>query len=343
MRHRPGALKSHRVSTLNWTREDAEAAFDVPDKVWERNLSGLFDLVMIDEAHVVKNAGSGINVSIQWLESPFTVMVTATVLPNDISDSEGYIHLIEGGRNLWNPLSLQTLGVSDDVNPFELPDDHAAAALMLTLRAVKTYITAPQANPQKRSFYLQKVWRKCLIRRTYVSQDPAQPGRESTIGESLPKLFTRNVICRFNKYEQEDYNKLSARPLQKLAHFLPDGKVCWNRRYLRQLMLLSTATWFHWVNAYMTADTVKEWMAMQNSLWGIVKMIHTFKLEATGDAGFTLPEKHEKTRLLAILCQGSPKLRHVLQIIGSLVVISQKKVAVWCSLPATQLLLWACL
>lgn len=43
-------------------------------------------------------------------------------------------------------------------------------------------------------------------------------------GKSLLKLYTRNIICRFNKDEQEQYDKLSARSLQKLAHFLPEKK-----------------------------------------------------------------------------------------------------------------------
>lgn len=341
MRHGPGALKHHRISQLGWSPEAADASLNIPDKGWDRDLSGLFDLVTIDEAHAIKSPSTGINTAIQWLESPFTVMVTATVLPNDITDCEGYIQLVEGGRDLWNPANLQKWEVSEDVNPFELPDDHPAAVLRLSLQAVKNWITGPKADTLKRSFYLQKIWKKCLVRRTYVSKDPACP--ENIIGASLPKLYTRNIICRFNRDEQAEYDALSARPLQRLAHFLPDGKVCWNRRYARQLMLLSTATWYHWVNPYMTAETVKDWMQSDNCLWSIVKAIHTFKTEATGDAGFILPEKQETTKLLALLFQGSPKLRQVLQVIGSLVVLSQQKIAVWCGLPANQVLLWACL
>lgn len=340
-RHGPGALHYYRVAHKGWTKEAAQAAINSQDPLWERDLSGMFDIITIDEAHSIKNPDSAVNTTISWLKPAFIVMATATVLPNGIRDCEGYIKLVQPQDDLWSAENLALWEVPADVNPYELPDDHPAAKLQLTLEGVRRWITSEHADKDKSGFYLQKVWRQCLLRRTYASKNPQN--HQVVIGESLPKLFTRCIVSHFSPAEKKEYDTFAANPLRKLAHFLPDGQMCWNRRYARELTLLSTSISYHWTNIYLTADSTKEWREKEHCLWAIIKLLHDRKADAMGDAGFVLPEKHETAKLLALICQGSPKLRQLLQIISSLVLLSHRKVTIWCSLPANQVLIGACL
>ncbi|OBT86740.1 hypothetical protein VE02_06275 [Pseudogymnoascus sp. 03VT05] len=339
-RHGPSKLLDHRVSSLGWTKAQAEAAWRQADRQWERDLGDLFELLIIDEAHCVKNTNTAISITIKWMQPEFTILATATVLPNGINDFEGFVNIIQPKSEIWTAENLEKFGVNWDVNPYELSDDHPAASLRLTLHAIQTFITGPDASLEKRGFYLQKAWKRCLLRRTYASQDPSDPNK--IIGESLPKLYSRRIVCRFSPDVQKTYNELSAAPLRKLAHFLPDGRVCWNRRNSRNLTLLSTALSYQWAGDYVTADQVKGWKAKKDCLWLWPELIQDKQLEATGKSDFILPEKHEISKQLALICRGSPKLRQLLQIIASLVLLANRRIGIWCSLPGNQILLHAC-
>lgn len=340
-RHGPGALQYYRVAHKGWSSEMAKAAMHEQDPSWERNLSGLFSVITIDEAHSLKNADSAVNTTISWLKPGFIVLATATVLPNGIKDCEGFIKLIQPKTDLWAPENLAKLGVSPDVNPYELSDGHPATILQLSLEGARQWITSEAADKDKSGFYLQKIWKQCLLRRTYASKNPQN--HLMAIGESLPKLFTRCIVSHFSPAEKKEYDTFAANPLRKLAHFLPNGQMCWNRRYARELTLLSTSISYHWTNIYLTADATKEFREKEHCLWTILKLLHDRKADAMGDPGFALPEKHETAKLLALICQGSPKLRQLLQILSSLVILSHRKVTIWCSLPANQVLIGACL
>lgn len=131
--HGPGALHYYRVAHKGWSDENAKVSMNQQDQTWERDLCGLFDTIVIDEAHSIKNPDSAINTTISWLKPTFTVMATATVLPNGIKDCEGFVKLIEPREDLWTPENLMKWGVSSDINPYELPDEHPATRLQLTL------------------------------------------------------------------------------------------------------------------------------------------------------------------------------------------------------------------
>ncbi|OBT87126.1 hypothetical protein VE02_02227 [Pseudogymnoascus sp. 03VT05] len=193
-------------------------------------------------------------------------------------------------------------GLTADTNPYELNRDHPAAQeLQLSMKAIQTFVTGKDVDPTTSGEYLKRIWERCLLRRTYSSVDPSfgsnVSGERRRIGESLPLLFTRRIICRFTETEQKTYDELSREPLQKLAKFLPGGRV------------------------------------------DMLKFIHT---KQGSTLTFALPGRDEIAKQLAVICQGSPKLRQLLQMIASLVVLSDKKIGIWSSTPANQLLLCAC-
>jgi hypothetical protein len=212
---------------------------------------------------------------------------------------------IDIGRNLWSDENLAHWKLDKNVNPFELPDGHPAAKLRLTSQAVRTFITGETANKAKSGYYIQKIWGKCLIRRTYASQDPLDASK--CIGEALPKLRTRRIICRFTKDEQADYDKFSATPQRKLAHILENGKLVWNRKYSRQLILLSTWVGYHYISDYIHAETIGDWKALPNLLHAWVKLLHKSQVEVYGEPQFDIPSYDDVPAQLAVVCKGAPK------------------------------------
>lgn len=138
------------------------------------------------------------------------------------------------------------------------------------------------------------------------------------------------------------YDKFSELPIRKLAIFLDNGRLVWSRKHARQLILNSTWLGFHWIGDAVHAGTIKDWKAIPSLLFNLIKLLHK-KQEDTleGGAGFAIPDREDVLQQLAILCQGSPKLRHTFRILAELVVL-MCKVVIWCGLPANQPLLLAC-
>ena len=75
------------------------------------DLSNKFEFTAIDEAHVIKNATTASHTMVRWLKSPFTILVTASVLPNRVNDFKGYMEFIQADPALWNEDQLHEWGV----------------------------------------------------------------------------------------------------------------------------------------------------------------------------------------------------------------------------------------
>lgn len=176
-----------------------------------------------------------------------------------------------------------------------------------------------------------------MVRRTYASLDPADPNKR--VSDSLPKLYNRRVIVRLTKGELDVYKKLSKEPLRKIARFIGDGKVVWNRKYARQLMLLSTWLGFTYFDEKVMANSIAKWKACDDMLYQWVKLVHQGEEHTLGKASFDIPEPNNAVGILIAICRGSAKVRHTLRILIELVLIAKRKVVIWCALPANQLLL----
>jgi hypothetical protein len=58
---------------------------------------------------------------------------------------------------------------------------------------------------------------------------------------------------------------------------------------------------------------------------------------------WSVPAKDDIPGLLSVICRGSPKLRTAPRLTSEIVILANRKLTIWCSLPATQLLIYACL
>jgi hypothetical protein len=210
-----------------------------------------------------------------------------------------FLHL---DPQLWSSETLQNWNVAKDVNPYQLDDHHPAAVLQIIYKAMKTFII-DQPDATKSGLYLRKIWRKCMIRRTYASPDPRFPSR--LVGAAIANLFSRRIICNFDTNEHKWYMHFSEYPLSKLTAILPDGNLVWNRRHARQLGPNSSWIAFRYIGDRIRANTIEEWKRFQDGLlYQWAKLLHK-KMEKENPDHFTLPEKEQVPQLLAIACRGS--------------------------------------
>lgn len=277
---------------------------------------------------------------ISWLKcSKF--LASAIVLSNRISDALGYISLLGFSDVLWEKASLDQLGVtSDKINSFELPKDHPGRILCKTRRACEKYISNVDADAAKAVFYLEQIWQEIMIRRKYTSPDPFDPSK--TVGHSTAPLHSRRLNAPFTQEELVAYDNYSAVPLALLVTKDPKtNRLIWNRKYSRQLTLTSTCLGFYWVEEVFYSADMKKWKSLEHPLWMICKGLYDAMVAKDVEPGFTVPEKDGIAGQLSIIFRGAPKVRAVCRLISELVILGGRKLVLWSSLPANQILMHA--
>ena len=102
-------------------------------------LDGCFDMVVLDERHIVKSLQAKGSLSVSWLRSQKYFFIIVTPMRNSIDDLKGEMPFLEPeeGESWWSDESPREPKFEGDANPFDLPDDHPAAKLQLTRRAVR--------------------------------------------------------------------------------------------------------------------------------------------------------------------------------------------------------------
>ena len=76
----------------------------------------------------------------------------------------------------WSDDPLEETSFEEDMNPYDLADDHLAAKLQITTRATQDWIYANHIELAMKGSYLSWVWLQCLLRRTYSSRIPFHTG-----------------------------------------------------------------------------------------------------------------------------------------------------------------------
>lgn len=336
-RHGPSALKLHRTSRLGHSSVAAQAMLEVNDPNWEYNLEGLFEYVTIDEAHVVKNADTMSHKTVTWLKPHFLLMATATVLSNRIEDFGGYMKLMEPEEDLWTNENLNKWGVEYSVNPYILPDNHPATVLRFTSRAVERWITGDKKDLKTTGVYLEKIWSKVMIRRTYASPNPQFPHLK--IASNIAAFHSRRISCMFDEQEWLQYEDFAAEANKKLITVLDNGNVIWNRKWSRRLILLSSWLGFHYVEELFRSESTPVWKSLDQPLYVLIKKLHT-AMDNGVNPLFEMPDKDDIVGQVAVICRGSPKLRSLLKMVAELVIVHDKKIIIWCALPATQVFIY---
>lgn len=138
-RHSPAANHKYQINKLAMSKTEADKHHFNPDPRWDSNLEGCFKLVVNDKCHLLKSFAADISVTVHWQRVTHFIMISATLIPNDILDWLGYMPFIKSSdaEDWWSDASLAEMHFEQDQDPFLVPDDHPAAKLQLTKRAVK--------------------------------------------------------------------------------------------------------------------------------------------------------------------------------------------------------------
>ncbi|RDW84611.1 hypothetical protein BP6252_02201 [Coleophoma cylindrospora] len=337
-RHGTAELKKYRLNVLNWTAPAANHVHNIrrQDREWPGDLYHRFTYVFCDEAQYFKNDMIGIQTLFEWMDFRMMFGASATILPNAVRDVAGYIKVAEVKRRTTEARPH----LEKNANPYKLSLDHAAAAMQFDLEMCKKFIVAA-TNAEEAGKALSVIYPQFVIRRTYASSNPMNPGK--IIGEDMPKLHTRRILCKFTLDEQAEYDVISAQPLAKLI-IVRDGKIIYNPRNHRKLVLFSTWTGFQYIERYLkaTKDNIATWKRSPCILWDMIKIMRD-RMAIAGvaeEAIPALPAQNDVPGILAIFCRGGPKIRALLAFLDEMVIKNEKKVAIWCGIPASQLLIY---
>lgn len=338
IRHGTTALTDWRVEH-GWTRERAEAGCFEPDPTWDRDISGEVEVCAVDECHEIKSKASKAASTIRLLGAVFYLLASGTPISNRVDDCGGYSHLIEPANadDLWSAQRLTAWNVTADVNPYELPLGHPAAILRTTERAANKFIFSHTVNDIVKGIRLEKLWEVCLISRRYDSIVPGT--NDMKIAQYIPDVARKTMTLSFTDDERRVYEDYASVPLKKLIRPMDDnsGRVMWNMKYFRRLLMLSTWFGFHHIGHLVQHDSLGKWRLEAN-------IIHTWlaRVKVTEPVS-PLPAKDNVTEILAVMCRASPKIRMILHVVADKIVLKQRKVIIWYLIPAHQLLVFGLL
>ena len=336
-RHGPRAQSS-------WRRQNGrDAAYierykDMYDPSWNTGLAKMFDTVVLDEAHAIKNEDTELNITMDWLDADFYIFLSATPLLSGIRDYRGFLKLIEpkNAAELWHPNNLEAMHLVRDVNPYLLRHDHPGAILRATLRAADTFIFKTGISAAIGGYRLRDIWAASLIRRTYVSRVPYS--NPLTIGEHLPKVHATIYETSFSPVEQTQYDSIATDFLSRLVYTdKTSGRPRWSFGNLRKLSLACIWPDILSIEERLKASSMPMWIDNENFIWTWLKLI------GKGRPEYQIPDKQDRPGLLKCLATGSPKLRMLLKDLAVHAVRDEEKHLIWCRYPATQLFVYGAL
>jgi SNF2 family DNA or RNA helicase len=348
-RHGPSALAAWRKSN-----KLPGLPAGVCDPTWPSNLSGKFQDVILDEAHLLRNPDSSQSIAVRWLKATFYLCMSATILFNSINDFKGYIDLIIPGDSEcdWSKDSLDRLGVGPNVNPFSLESSHPGVVLQMTRGAIMRHIFNKNVTTTVAGARIRKLFAQMMIRRTLTSIMTIN-GRSFMIGESIPPSHSTVINCRFTVDERSLYTHLCASHYRGLITIVNDRYI-FNMRKYRMLTLLTSwlgfefveetataANWENTIRALRLKGLARQWekeIVQRHAVHGKQDIKAFFR--SIRRAG---RQTQPRVQTLRILLRGSPKMRQMLPLISHQVLVEKQKAIVWCAFPATQAYVAACL
>ncbi|KAL8882511.1 MAG: hypothetical protein Q9198_000508 [Flavoplaca austrocitrina] len=338
-RHGPAQLKKYRVKEKKYSRKKAEDQFDMPDNNWEFSLDGAFVRIIVDEATMFKNPLAASSIALRWLVPDFLLAMTATPNPNSHRDFLGLLALIQN-PDMYETQNLLRMKWDVDANPYLFdPDQHHpdVRQLQVTCYAFDRFVLQKYESGAISTAVVGKrtasVWQQCLIMRSYSSRVPFRTGPE--IGSRIPPVYSRSLEVSFTKPEQVIYDESFSKNIKKLCRVMSDGRVVWNMRYYRNLVLSTSWLGFNYCSSIMGADQTAQLLEDDDTAYKLLEKCHKERPELWKKK----PKKDDPAALLEGLCQGSPKLRTFLDIVAEVSIRDKKKIVVWCTFPAEQVYL----
>ena len=129
------------MKKCRWFLSAAKAGLAQPENIWNFNLEDSFQQVILDKAYLIWNIESYSHISVVWLKLCFILCLTAILLFNAINNFTEYTSLIFWpDSETWDPSHLIMLGVTSDVDPFNLSADYPAVYLQIIKQDIQKFV-----------------------------------------------------------------------------------------------------------------------------------------------------------------------------------------------------------
>lgn len=343
-RHGPGPLSTMRVKA-GWSAAQVEANYLKPPEVrgqWKHDLYQLFEYVVVDEAHTVKNPETAGHATLSWLKPSFTILATGTPAPNRADDWLGLLKLMEAPQDVIDGVLAER---GEDFMPYTGPkddDDQSIRALRASSAMFQKYILSDEMrlDPLTQGKRLADVQQAISLKRGF----PSEIDGKGRIGSDVPPLVARNMVFTYTEAEFQAYSSAAKGPNQKLIRVDDKGKVVWNFAAVRELLLYSLWPGFAVVERRLDAKKcaqvlkVAEEEHADDPLFLLNWLLKQYS-GVTGEA-FTNSSKDE---MLTFLLRNAPKMVGVLGVLKDVVVLHQNKMLLFCSIPAQMVYVMAIL
>jgi SNF2-related domain len=230
VRHGPSLLSRHRIARYDRQLKGKQLTayehhrkcldareggrlWGVTDSRWPRNLEGVFEGLVIDEAHTYRNPASQCTIGAKWLKANKRFLMTATPVYHSHRDVLGYLALLEKQENVkaqshYNHMDLAEFPTGlAACSPYDTEWqnrktvdgklDVETRRRSMTVAAYRKY--AIPRNPVSESHHaLMRVFDECLVRHNYTSSFPAG-SPEHSIGKKLPHNIRMTRQSRFSE------------------------------------------------------------------------------------------------------------------------------------------------
>jgi hypothetical protein len=204
IRHGPSGYVKWRMKQFKETNAVANTHAHAPDPSWNSLIADKYRAVYVDESHYVKKPWSKYNRALQWINSRWTMLISATILHYSVSDLAGQLLLITKPE-----LEARAAKLTARSDPFKLGEDEDAAQLCFTKGAFCTFVSENEdISEVEQGERLRRIFAKCLVRRTYETACP--PGSDRRIGAGLKPCITRVVQTQLSTAQHQLYKAIAA-------------------------------------------------------------------------------------------------------------------------------------
>lgn len=327
-------------------------------------LHGLFNRVILDEGHTIRNQSKEIGNTITSLGGSYRLIITGTPTVNKLDDYCGLIKFLQNSR-VQDEAYLRELGFNDEDfaerpsyiqryaikdsplarvlhwnNPFALPDDDPRAVLRFTSEAAQLHIFVDEQiiSMAEQGHLMSKILKHLIVRRT-----PSSTLGGNTIGAILPSVQRMVFECDFTPLERKHYDAAMADESTKLfAKSKNKDSVEFRTTAFRKQSLLASWIGFNFLLNY----KAQKLASLRKDLTAFVMLMDLGRGQERSniDEGKRIPisedDKDDVQRILHWHCQGSPKLRKLLELLAEIVVLRKEKAIIWVNNPAQ--MEWLC-
>jgi hypothetical protein len=176
------------------------------DPMWPGNLENCFRVMVLDEAHMLRNLDTQTSQCLRWYRGNFNILLTATPTFNTINDFLGIAPFI------LNPLR-ECPDVPDGFHPLKPTADNLE--VIFTISGLRRHVFQNKDLPGiSKGQALLPIWKRCVIRRTLQSCIPFHSGNQ--IGDTIPVAISKTVKVQFSEFEKLTYDRQAEPILEKL-------------------------------------------------------------------------------------------------------------------------------